>query len=132
MDKYYDEYDIMPSNFVYKHYKDRSQNNFYLISDGRHQLHRERYVNMMYSKKTPETYDVPLLNELCYLHDARYMSQRMKRMSNLYQIELRCMRKSKYESATSSTFEKHVRYSIWDNRDIFNYLVPAQRMCFFR
>lgn len=130
--KYYERYDISPSEFRYKHFGDRSLDNFYLVKDKKRQFHRQRNVSVEDCYYAPTTYETPLLYELCSLYNTAYMNQRKKRMANLYQIELRTLSHSKMWSMHNSTFQKHVIYDVWDSRDIWYDLIPAQRMAFFR
>ena len=132
--KYYNRYDISPSDFAYKHFRDRTLDNFYLIKDNRRQLHRTRNMSFAAYYATPDSYEKPLLVELCALYDTAYMNQRRKRMANLYQIEVRVIAHSKIcgNSERLSSFQKHIVYDVWDGKDIWEDLIVAQRMAFFR
>ena len=132
--KHYKRYDISPSTFTYKHFRDRTLDNFYLIKDNRRQFHRSRSVSVESYYATPSTYEKPLLVELCALYDTAYMNQRRKRMANLYQIEVRTISHSMIDGVGehSSSFQRHITYDVWDKEDIWDALIVAQRMAFFR
>ena len=132
--KHYNRYDISPSDFAYKHLRDRTFDNFYLIKDNRRQFHRTRRVSVESYYATPSSYEKPLLFELCALYDTAYMNQRRKRMANLYQIEVRTISHSTIGGTgeRSSSFQRHVTYDVWDRKDIWEDLIVAQRMAFFR
>lgn len=132
--KYYKLYDISPSDFTYKRFRDRTLDNFYLIKHNRGQFHRSRSISVESYYATPDSYEKPLLVELCALYDMACVSQRRKRMANLYQIEVRTITRSKIRKNSEhlSSFQKHIIYDVWDRKDIWEDLIVAQRMAFFR